>query len=724
MWDNTQVSVTGLEEPEQVPALRVTDGTLPILRMQPMLGRTFSAEDDSPDSPETVILSHGYWQRRFSGARDVIGQTLTVDGRPREIIGVMPSRFRFLRFDPALILPLRFDRSKVFVGDFSYQALARLKPGVGIEQANADVARMFPLVFEKFKNGLTMEMAIEARFGPKIHPLKEDAVGDVGNVLWVLLGTVAMVLLIACANVANLFLVRAEGRQQELAVRIAMGADRRQIARELLFEATALGLLGGLFGLALAYLGIRFLIALGPESIPRLEEITIDPVVLLFTLAISVFAGVLFGLVPVFKYARPHLVYALKEGGWASSEGKERHRARSVLVVSQIALALVLLIGSGLMIRSFQALRNVHPGFARPEEVLTLKIFIPEAEVADEEQTTRTHEQILRRIEQIPGVGLVGLSTSITMDGWDTNDAVYVEAFPLPEGQLPAIRRFKWVSENYFETMGNPVIAGRPITWADIYSLAHVVVVTENFARDYWDDPSEALGNRVRASLDTGWHEIIGVVGNVHDDGVGEEATATMYWPMLHSVWSEEVSVRRTMGYAIRTKRINNPTLLQEVREAVWSVNSNLPLANVQTLEEILEGSMARTSFTLVMLAVAAGVALLLGAVGIYGVISYAVSQRTREIGIRMAIGARQEDVSRLFVRYGLLLTAVGVVVGIAAAVGLTRLMSALLFGVSPLDPVTYVAVAVTLGTIAFLASYVPARRASSVDPVVALRWE
>jgi predicted permease len=310
------------------------------------------------------------------------------------------------------------------------------------------------------------------------------------------------------------------------------------------------------------------------------------------------------------------------------------------------------------------------------------------------------------------------------MDGWDSNDAVFVEAFPLPEGQLPPIRRFKWTSENYFETMGNPVIAGRPITWADIYNQAKVAVITENIAREYWDDPSEALGHRVRASLDSRWHEIIGVVGNIHDDGVSEEATATMFWPMLHSVWSEEAVARRTMGYAIRTKRINNPTLMQEVREAVWSVNANLPLANVQTLEEILESSMARTSFTLVMLGIAAGVALLLGVVGIYGVISYAVSQRTREIGVRMAIGAQQGDVSRLFVRHGLLLTAVGVVVGVAAAVGLTRLMSALLFGVSPLDPVTYVAVAVTLGTIAFLASYFPARRASSVDPVVALRWE
>jgi predicted permease len=629
-----------------------------------------------------------------------------------------------LRFDPELFLPFRYDRSEVYVGDFSYQAVARLKPGVGIEQANADVARMIPLVFETFQGGLTFDMAKDAGLGPNVHPLKEDAVGDVGNLLWVLLGTVAIVLLIACANVANLFLVRAEGRQQELAVRIAMGADRGRIARELLFESITLGLLGGVFGSALAYAGVRFLVALGPESIPRLEAITVDTSVLLFTLVISVVAGLLFGLVPVFKYARPQLVQALKEGGRASSEGKERHRARNVLVVSQIALALVLLVGSGLMIRSFQALRDVNPGFVRPEEVLTLTISIPEAEIADADQTARTFEQMLRRIEHIPGVESVGLSSSITMDGRDSNDAVYVEGFPTPEGELPPLRRFKWISENYFETMGNPILAGRPITWADIYNHAPIVVVTENFAREYWEDPSEALGHRVRASGDSPWHEIIGVVGNIHDEGVDEEATTTMYWPMLHTVWTQEVSAARTMGYAVRTGRINNPTLLKEVREAVWSVNANLPLANVQTLEEILEGSMARTSFTLIMLGIAAGVALLLGVVGIYGVISYAVSQRTREIGIRMAVGARQDDVSRLFVRHGLVLTAIGVGVGIAASVGLTRLMSALLFGVSPLDPVTYIAVAATLSSIAFLASYLPARRASSIDPVIALRWE
>jgi predicted permease len=706
MWDNTQVSVTGLEEPEQVDAMRVTDGTFPILGIQPMIGRRFTKEDDSPGAPETAILGYGYWQSRLGGDAGVIGRTLTVNGRTREIIGVMPPDLRFLRYDPAVYLPFQFDRSQVFVGNFSYQALARLKPGMTVEQANADVGRMIPLATEKFPDGITLGMLREARFAPNIHPLKQDVVRDIGTVLWVLLGTVGMVLLIACANVANLFLVRAEGRQQEVAVRTALGADRGRIAREFLLESVALGMLGGVAGLGLAYAGLRVLVSMGPENLPRMNEISLDPVVLLFTLGVSVLAGLLFGLFPVLKYGSPNLVNALKEGGRGGSQGKEHHRARSILVVSQIALALVLLVGSGLMIRSFQALQQVHPGFERPKEVLTLRISIPDAEVEDDEIAALTHERILERIAEIPGVTSAGFSTSVTMDGWDSNDAIYVEDFPVAsEDQIPPIRRFKWISANYFETMENPVLAGRAITWADIHNRAPVVVVTENFATEYWESPAAAIGKRIRQGPDEPWREIIGVVGNVHDDGVGEDARTVIYWPqVMTNFWDNEIYTQRSMAYAIRSNRLATGGLLADVRRAVWSVNPNLPLANVRTLEELLERSMARTSFTLVMLGIAAGVALLLGAVGIYGVISYAVAQRTREIGVRIALGARHQ--------------------GLGASVGLTRLMSALLFGVDPVDPVTYGAVSVGLAGIALLASYLPARRAASVDPIEALRWE
>jgi predicted permease len=544
-------------------------------------------------------------------------------------------------------------------------------------------------------------------------------------VFWVLLGTVGIVLLIACANVANLFLVRAEGRQRELAVRTAMGADLRRIARELLLESVTLGIAGGALGLLLAFAGVRLLIAMGPESIPRLEEISIDPSVLVFTLGVPVFSGILFGLIPVFKYARPDLTSALKEGGRTLSEGKERHRARCGLVVSQIALALALLVCSGLMIRTFQALRKVQPGFVRPEEVLTLRISIPEAEISEDEKAVRAHEQIVRRIEQIPGVESVGLSTSITMDGNDSNDPIFVEDFPAPEGQIPPIRRFKWISQNYFATMGNPLVFGGDITWTDIYNNSRVAVLTENLAREYWKDPAKAVGRRIRENPKSPWREIVGVVGNEHDDGVNRRATPTVYWPMMMDhYWGNPLFAQRTMAYAIRSKRVGSPTFLREIQQAVWSTSPNLPLANIRLLKEILDESMARTSFTLVMLGIAAGVAVLLGLVGVYGVISCSVSQHTREIGIRIALGARLGEVRGMFVRQALLLTLAGVALGIGAAIGLTRLMSALLFGVSPMDPVTFGAVSLGLAGAALLASYLPARRASSVDPVEALRWE
>ncbi len=728
MWDNSSSTVTGLEEPEEVEVMRVTYTTLPILRIQTTVGRIFSAEDDSPDAPETVILGNGYWQTHMGSDPGVLGDTLIVDGRPRQIIGVMPADLQFLDFDPALYLPFQFDRAEVFFGNFSYQAVGRLKPAVTIEQANDDIMRMVPMALEKFPQGLTREMLEQAQFGARVRPLKEDVVGDVGTMLWVLLGTVGMVLLIACANVANLYLVRAEDRQVEVAVRTAMGASRAALARDFLLESLTLGIVGGLCGLGLAFAGLRLLQYLGPQGLPRLDEIGLDAKVLLFTMGLSLLAGLLFGLVPVLKYGKD-LTGALKEGGRGGSAGKQRHRARNVLVVAQMALALVLLVGSGLMIRSFVALRSVHPGFGQPEEVLTVRISIPSAEIEDPERVALAIEQIQQNLEQIPGVLSVGGASSITMDGWNSNDAIDVEGFPVPDGQIPPIRRFKWVGPGYFETMQNPVVAGRALTWADIHTRADVLMVTQNLALEYWDSPAEALGKRVKLPFLEGlteeqpWREIIGVVGDIRDDGVDQEATKTVFWPIAQGqFWDEEIRVQRTIKFAIRTARLGEPTFLDSVREAVWSVSSNLPLANVLTLQEIFDRSMARTSFALVMLGIAAGAALLLGAVGIYGVTSYVVSQRRREIGVRIALGAQQRDVSRMVLRHALLLAAIGVVVGLGAAVGLTRLMSALLFGVGAMDPLTYAVVAVGIAALTMLASYLPARRAARVDPIEALR--
>jgi len=727
LWDMGTVSVTGLVEPEEVQCLSVTDGILPILEVQPILGRSFTHADDSPGSPETLMLTYGYWQRKFGGDRSVIGRRITADGHPREVIGVLPANFRFLDLKPALVQPFQFNRSKTFLGNFSYQGLARLRPGFTVASANADVARMLPLAALKFTPppGYSLKMFEDARIGPNVRPLKDDVVGDVGNVLWVLMATIGIVLLIACANVANLLLVRAEGRQQELAIRAALGAGWRRIAGELLFESLGLALAGGVLGTGLAYAALRVLVAMGPAGLPRLDDIAIDPWVLLFTLAASIAAGVLFGLIPVLKYAGPRGGAILRQGGRSMSQSRERHRTRSALVVVQVALAMVLLVGSGLMIRTFQALRQVQPGFARPAEVQTLRFFIPGAQVRDPVQVVRMQEEIARKLSEIPGATAAAFSTSITMDGHNSFDPIFPEDHPYAEGKIPPLRRFKFASPGLLATLGNPLIAGRDFTWTDVYNLAPVAIVTENLAREYWREPSAAIGKRIREKPDAPWHEIIGVAGNERDDGVDHKAATTVYWPaLMKDFWGDGIQARRSVSYAVRSTRAGSQSFLKEIQQAIWSVNPNLPLAGVQTLDQIYRKSLARTSFLLVMLAIAGGMALLLGIVGIYGVISYAVSQRTREIGIRMALGARQQQLTGMFIRHGLVLTAIGVAFGLAAAAGLTQLISTLLFGIKPIDPVTYVGVALGLAAAATLASYVPSRQVSNVDPVEALRAE
>jgi putative ABC transport system permease protein len=726
VWDRRSVSVTGSGEPERVPALRVTAGILGAFRVNPILGRAFSREDEKPDGPARAILTHAYWQRKFNADPGIVGRSLTIEGAPCEVIGVLPAGFGFFGADAAMLLPLRFNPSDTFLGNFAYQGIARLKPGVTLERASADVARMIPLVVDRFPMppGFTRDMLNEIRLGVDIHPLSEDVVGGVGRVLWLLLGAVAVVLLIACANVANLFLVRAERRQQELAVRSALGASWAQLARELLGESVALALAGGLVGLGLAWAGIRILVSTAPVSLPRLDDIAIDPVVVVFTVAVSVAAGFVFGLVPVFKFARPRLG-ALKDGGRSASEGRERHRVRDVLVVAEIALALVLLVGAGLLVRTFQVLRQVPAGFSRAGDVLTLRIAVPRTMVEGAEPTARMHEQMVRRIEQVPGVSGVGLTNSITMDGNTDNDPLFFEDFPEPGGRMPNPIRFKWVGPGYVETMGNRLVAGRTVTWGDVYSRVPVVLISENMARQRFKTPSAAIGRRVRPTPKDEWSEIVGVVGDERDDGVAKPAPQIVYWPFLmKQFWGEPDWVQRTMAYAIRTTRTGSPGLMKEIQQAVWSVNASVPLANVRTLDELRSRSMAQTSFALVMVGVAAAVALLLGLVGIYGVIAYIAAERTREIGIRMALGAQRGHVSALFLKHGLALTGVGVAVGLVGALAVTRLMSALLFGVAPTDPGTYVSVSLGLAAVALLATYLPASRAARMDPVVALRTD
>ena len=727
MWNQGTVSITGLAQPEEVRTVWMTDGTLPLLGVAPAVGRWFSKQDDSPGSPQTAILMYGYWQSRFGGSPSAIGRTIVADGKPRQIIGVMPRSFQLVDIKPDLLMPLQFDRAKAHLGNFSFRGVARLKPGVTLAEATADIARLMPVYLAGYPppQGFSKSMFEQAHIAPKLRPLAMDVVGTIGDTLWLLMGAIGMVLLIACANVANLLLVRAEGRQQELAIRAALGAGPGVIARELLAESLTLGLAGGAAGLALAFAGLRLLAAIAPANLPRAGNISIDGAVLLFTLAASLAAGLLFGAIPILRYAGPRLALALRGGGRNASQSRERQRTRSLLAAAQVALALILLIGSGLMIRSFQALRNVQPGFTHPEQIQTLRISIPSTQAPDNLAVARMQQQLLQRLAALPGVTSAGLTTTLPMEGIGWNDPIYAETRHYAEGEIPPLRWYHFISPGLLGTLGNRLAAGRDYTWTDIFDNRPVAMVSENVARELWGSAGAAIGKRIRENTKGSWREIVGVVGDEYDNGVDQKPAATVYWPMLMAGFDGDSSFgRRGVALAIRSPRTGTPGFLAEIQRTVWSLDASLPLARVLTLKDLYDQSLAGPTFTLVMLAIAGSMALLLGMVGIYGVISYSVAQRTREIGIRMALGARQRELTGLFLRDGLRLTLAGIVCGLAASAALAHLLAKLLFQVKPIDPLTYAAVTLCLAAAALAASYLPALRISSIDPVDALRSE
>jgi predicted permease len=725
VWITGTANVTGVAEPEQVRTVAVSDGVLQTLGVLPALGRWFSQIDQVPNGPVRVMLSYAYWQRRFGGDPKVIGRSIMVDSQSREIVGVMPEGFRFVDADFDLTTPLAFDRGKLILAGFGFHGVARLRPGTAITQANADLARMLPIWMDSWSNGPGTNPHIYEtwKITPMILPLKQQVIGNVGELLWVVMGTIGLVMLIACANVTNLLLVRAEARQQELAVRTALGAGRARIIRGLLVESVVLGLTGGVVGIGLAHAGVRFLVAIGPSNLPRLNEISIDARTLGFTLILSVLSGLLFGLIPALKYAGPRNISALQSAGRTISVSRERHRARNLLVVGQVAMALVLLMTAGLMIRTFAALRKVDPGFTDPRHLQIMRISIPDLLIADPERVTRTQNAILDKLAAIQGVKSVGFASAMPMEGVDSDwDEIFAQDKVYADDTIPPLRLYKNISPGFLRTAGTRLVAGREMTWNEVYALRPVVMVSENLAREMWGTPSAAIGKRLREFSAMPWHEVVGVIQDVHEKGLQEKAPEIVYWaPRVHNRFEPAL---RTGTFVIRSERAGTESFLSEVQAAVWSVNSELPLASVRTMQEVYDKSVARTSFTLVMLGIAGAMALALGIIGIYGVMSYTVSQRRREIGIRLALGAQGGDVLQMVLKQGTKLALVGVVIGIGAALVLTRLMTGLLFGVTAHDPLTFVAVAILLILVALFACYIPARRATLVNPSVALRSE
>jgi predicted permease len=728
IWNTGRASVTGFAQPESLRAGFVSDGVLQSLAVSAAAGRLLSSADQQPHGAMTVMLSYGYWQRRFAGEQSAIGHTVTIDGQTREIVGVLPRGFRLVDQDVDLLVPFSFDRGQLKLAPFGFQGLGRLRPGVTTQQADADLSRLLSVWMDSFSNGpgTNPHYYQRWRITPALHSLKQEVVGDVRSVLWVVMATIGLVLLIACTNIANLLMVRAESRQQELSIRAALGAGRARIARELLTESVLLALLGGVLAVAVAAGGLKALASIGPENLPRLNEISLDFWSLGFTLVLSGLSGLFFGALPAWRYARQRASLGTRGSARTASASRERHRSRNVMVVAQVAMALVLLVSAVLMIRTFDHLRRVDPGFTNPQHIQTMRIFIPDTVVANHQVVMRMQNDVLDRLQAIPGVTAVGLAAGVPMEGVEPNwDLILVEHRDYQRDE-PPLRFFNYVSPGYLQSMGTRLVAGRDFTWNEVYGLRNEVIVSENFARENWGSAQAAIGKRLRQFTRMPWAEVIGVAQDVRYNGVDEKAPAIVYWPaMINSPYvKNELFGARFACFVVRSDRAGTPGLVDQMQKAVWSVNADLPVASVRTMQDIYGRSMARTSFTLVMLGIAASMALALGIIGIYGVISYAVSQRTREIGIRLALGAQKRELRWMFVRSALLLTAAGVVIGLAAAAGVTQLMKSLLFGVSPMDPLTYAAIPLVLGLCAVVASYLPARRAAAVDPAEALRAE
>jgi putative ABC transport system permease protein len=690
----------------------VTPDMFSLMRVSPILGRTFTEEETKPGHFRVVLLSHSIWKQRFGSDDKIIGQTVSLSGFPYTIIGVMPAGFDFPN-QSAMWRPFPIDPNRIDRGQHFLKVVARLKSNVSLDQAQAEMSTIAGRLAEAFPEKI-------AGHGVKLEPLHEFIISNIRPVLFVLLAAVGFVLLIACANVANLLLARAASRQKEMALRTALGASRARIIKQLLTESVLLAIAGGALGLVLSVWGVKALTSLSANNIPRAQEIGLDWWVVCFTFSISILTGIFFGLAPALQVSKPDLNEMLKDGG-RTTPGARRNQIRSLLVVAEVALSLVLLVGAGLMIKSLHVLNEVKPGF-NPDNLLTMGVTLLDSKYPEDQQVIALYQQLLERLGNVPGALTVAAISELPLGGNNTNDSFIIEGRPAIAKEEEPLAEYRVVTPDYFKSMGIPLMAGRDIALTDTKQSPNVVIINESFARRHFPD-GDAIGHRLRfQGQERDPLLIVGIVGDVHHFGLDQKPTPEAYVPYLQDPLRED-SYARSMTLVIRTK--SDPAGLAEAfRNEALAVDRSLPVYSIKGMNEYMRESLSQRRFNMTLMGIFAAVALVLAAVGIYGVLSYSVTQRTHEIGIRMAVGAQSSDILKLVVGQAMMMALAGVAIGLVSAFALTRLMAGLLYGVSATDPLIFALISVALTGVALVASFVPARRAMKVDPMVALRYE
>jgi putative ABC transport system permease protein len=715
---NMAFILTGTDEPERLLGTMANASLFSVLGVNPILGRPFAPQDEQPGAGRVVLLSYGIWERVFGSSPSIIGQPLTLNNQPFTVIGVMPREFRYpdtaeLWIPPQNVVP---DPPLKTTGDIStvrgshyLRVIARMAPNVTLQQAQTEMGVIAARLQEQYpatNNGQDV----------KLVPLQKQIVGDIGPALVILLGAVVLVLLIACANVANLLLARASGRQKEIAIRVALGAGRSRIIRQLLTESIILAVLGGVVGILLAYLGLKFLVAFNPGNIPRLNEVSIDGWMIGFTFLISLVTGIIFGLTPAFQASKPDLNQTLKEESRGSAGSFKTRRMRTLLVVSEIALTQVLLICAGLLVRSFIHLQEIDPGF-NPKNVLTMQIPLPGSKYPDGVQQAAFFQQVLQRVEQVQGVQSAGVISRLPLTGGSSVRGFLIEGRQPPPDQTTPEANYQVMSPDYFRTMGIPLLRGRVFTEMDSKDAPGVVILNETLAKLYWPN-EDPVGQHLSISSEQNPREIVGVVKDVKQSALNDKTKPELYVPYVQVAWPSMVLVVRTQG--------NPMNLARTVRSEILGIDRNQPVSSIRPLEEVIADSTSRQRFNTILLAIFAGVALVLASVGVYGVMAYLVSQRRREIGIRLALGAQPGTIFKLVIWQGLAFTLIGLAIGVGAAFAFARLLvgSSLVYGVTATDPAIFLGVPLLLTAVAMTACYLPARRAMGVNPVIALREE